>query len=347
MANKRIRIAAAEAGPYYTLPGNTGEKREELANVGDTIFGQRFESNNPTLAQWNVTANGIFKGLAGYKAIVRGPGTPTAMTDEAMTLVSGKTYVVTSTAKRMLSLMHTLTVEDNGVDHTADVLNVDYLAGTVTFKPAYAVTGPVTISGGYIPMAPLAKARSFTITQTAGEIDASTYVDAQASDGYRVFEQGLLTGNLEIGAIKAVSSQFVQLLRDRAIVYVEIDLDTSNPGKVVIRGFYRISGHTQGGNQGDLESETIPLSLYAPDGDLIYQPFGYYIANDSTLNPGIKLAVNSWLNGDQVWIEYLEDGTNGVRGPAVVLEATLANAVDGQNEFSFNFRGRGEPVVVP
>lgn len=348
MANKRVQVSDDGGSTFFTLPGNQGEKREELATVDDTIFGANYESGNPTLAQWNVSANGVYKGVAGYNAKLMGPGTPTSMAAEALTLVSGKTYRITAATKRMLSLGHTITVYDNAVDATAEVASIDYLTGTVTFDSGYTVTGPVTLDGYYIPMTQLGKARSFSLTQTKAELDNTTYEAAQTNGGYRTFDPaGLKTANLEIGSIFLNSTIWLPLLRARSVVYVECDLDISDPGKTMFRGFYRVSSHVGSGNQGALEEETIQMTLYAPDGDLIVQPFGWYIESTSRLNIAIKKALLAWSQDESINVRYLPDGVNGFEGEAIITECSLANAVDGQNEFTFGFRGSGTAAAYP
>src|SRR5688572_24603568 len=127
MSNKRVRVSSDGGATYVTLPGNQAELTAvEMGNVTDTIFGQSFESQQPTLGQWGVTANGLFKGVAGYNSVIKQSGTPIAMVGQAAALVSGKTYQISDATKRVLSWSHPITVLDNAVDHTADVASIDY-----------------------------------------------------------------------------------------------------------------------------------------------------------------------------------------------------------------------------
>ncbi len=352
MANKRIRVSDNGGTTYFTLPGNQGEKRHELNQVEDTVFGQAYQSQNPTLAQFNFSANGLFKGVAGYQAVLKKGGTATTMTAEACTLVSGKTYQITAATKRVIDYNTALTVFDNAVDKTAFVQNIDYLNGTVTFLASYTVTGPVTLTGKYLPMAVMAKARGFNLTQTQSQIDGTVYEDAQANNGHRTFGGGLKTIGLEISHIFAASNSWLTQLLTRGIIMVEIDLDAANPGLTVFRGFFKAATDVAAGNQGDVETETITLSLYMPDGELVLQPFNWYISGSSKLNSAVVKCLTAFTNQSVIKAQYLPSGAtgatplDGIEGDVIVTECSLANAIDGQNEFSFAFRGTGAPTAV-
>lgn len=352
MANKRIQVSGDNGVTWATLPGNQGELTDEMGNVVDTIFGQEWESQLATLGQWQITANGLYKGVAGYNALIKKAGTPLPVTDEAMTLVSGKTYQITAAAKRTLALTTAITVKANATDATAQVEKIDYLNGKVTFKAAYTPTGAVTLSGSYVPMTQIAKGRSFNLSQNANELDVTGYDDAQSNSGFRVFEAGLRTVSLELGGIAKASTGWRSSLIARERLMVSVDLDASDPGKSMFSGYFSIMNRGQSGNQGDVEAETIQLQLYAPDGDLVQRPFGWDIAANSRMNAALKTCLTAYETGTQIKVRYLPTGAisaappNGAEGTAYVTEASLANAIDGQNEFSFTFRGSGTPVVV-
>jgi hypothetical protein len=125
MGAKRIQVSADNGSTWRTLPGNSGDFREEMATVNDTVFGQSFESNEVSIGQWMISANSFFKGVAGYTANLKQQGTPVVMTAEPAALVSGKTYRITNASKRIIDYFTALTVLDNAVDHTADVISID------------------------------------------------------------------------------------------------------------------------------------------------------------------------------------------------------------------------------
>lgn len=342
---KRIRVSDDNGANYYTLPGASGEKREELAMVNDTIFGQDYSSEQPSIGNWSIQGNAFWKGVAGYSATVQQSGIATVMTAEACTLVSGKTYQITSAAKRVISLVDALTVLDNAVDHTADVVSVDYLNGTVTFDAGYTVTGPVTVTGKYLPVAAVAKARTFNLNQSAAEIDETDYALAQANGGWREYSAGLKSVGLDIGGMFDTTAAFETALAARSLVILDIHPDGTADS--MFRGFFKRKSHQQGGDVGAVEDEQRSFSLWVPDGDLIEQVFSWYFTNTTVLNTAVRKVLTAFLDKTTLKVQYLQDGVNGKVGDAIVTEASLANSYEGQNEFRFTFRGTGALAAVP
>lgn len=342
---KRIRVSSDNV-TYYTLPGSSGDKNSEGATVDDTIFGQSYQSQDTSILQHGISANAYWKGVAGYVALLKRGGTPTIMTTEAMSLVSGKTYRVTAVTKRVISYAHALTVFDNGVDHTADVLSIDYLAGTVTFKTAYTVTGTVTITGYYIPLLEIAKGRSFTLTQGAAEIDTTDYATARVNGGNRTFNaEGLRNVGFELGGLYDVTNGWVAQLSSRSIYYLEVA--PANDTETVFRGFFKVGNQNQSGDVGALEEETIQLNLWVPDGDLVEAPFRWYFGSGSTLNTAVRKCIEAWQNQTTLYVQYLPDGTTGEQAECIVTEMSLANELEGLNEFTASFRASGAMTTVP
>lgn len=347
MAAKRIQVSVDGGTTWRTLPGASGDFREENATVNDTVYGQEFESNEVSIGQWNVSSNAWFKGVAGYLANLKQQGTATVMTDEAAALVSGKTYRISDATRRIIDYFTAVTVKDNAVDHTADVVSIDYLNGEVTFAAAYTVTGPVTISGKYIPTVSIAKGRTFTITQGAAERDTTDYETARANLGWRTFEYGLKTASLEVGGVYNLSNGFAAALRGRAPLIVEIA--PANDTQTFFRGFFKFTGRGQSGDVGALEQETLNLGLWVPDGSLVVRPFGWYFGASSTLNQAVRDCIGAWQGSTLVKVRYQDDPDDvggGHVGDAIVSEATMSNSFEGLNEFRFGFRGTGAPASV-
>lgn len=345
MAAKNIAVSTDNGVTWLKLPGSSGERRTELANVNDTVFGQNWQSENPTISQGMISCNAYFKGISGYSITLRETGTPTAMTAEALSLVSGKTYQITANAKRIIDYTNSLNVFDNGVDQTANVQSIDYLTGKVTFKSTYTVNGPVTITGRYVPTVVIAGGRSTTITQQAAEIDQSSYETVQANNGWRTFIQGLRTVSLEVGGFYNPATDEAVKLASRALLVIDISPDASPD--TLCRGFFKRMSTGQSGNVGALEEKTVSFTLSVPDGDLVELPFSWYFTQNSKLNPAVRAVIGAWQSGAVIKVRYLGDGVNGVVSDAIVTEATLANTLEGQNEFRFNFRQTGQPSPVP
>ena len=344
MAAKRIRVRLNDQAPWRTLPGASGEKRTEQATWEDTVFGQEFTSEDSGLGQVTISANAYFKGVAGYTARLRKGGTPTALADAPTTLLEGKTYQITDATRRVLDYASPATVRVAGVDQTANVASVDYLNGTVTFIDTYTPTTAPTVTGMYVPLVTLGSARGFTLTQTAAEIEDTTYEKAQANNGWRTFYSGLKTVRFEASGIYDAADDFLTQMNSRALAYIEVSPNNSN--NTVFRGFFKRAAHGQSGNVGALEESTMTFNLWVPDGSLVESPFRWYF-NGSTLNLAVQDVLKAWQAGSRdLDVQYLPDGLKGTQHDAIVTECSLTNAIDGQNEFSFTFRGDGAPVAV-
>jgi len=232
---------------YYTLPGSSGEVQNETGQLPDTIFGQDFESNFPGLIGWQVQANGIFKGFAGYTVDLKLSGSATATTGESFTLVSGKTYEVDDATKNIWDRTATTTIYDNAVAVAAsNILNIDYLFGRVTFAASYTPTGPITADFSWLATSAVAGSRDFTLTQTANAIDETTIPEAQANSGHRIFDYGLKTVSLDLNGVYALSNGALANLKSRNEFIVEINPDGSN--LATARGYFRFA--TQGQSHG-------------------------------------------------------------------------------------------------
>lgn len=119
---------------------------------------------------------------AGYNAKLYRSGTSTAMTAEATTLVTGKTYRITNAAKRMLDPAVAVVVDDGGSPVSAsDILSIDYLHGLVTFDPSYTVSGAVTFDANYLPLTQIADVYNASFSTSVMMLDDTVYEDAQVS----------------------------------------------------------------------------------------------------------------------------------------------------------------------
>ena len=197
MAAKQVLISADDI-TYYLLPGGSGEVTREGVVIDDTIFGQLYKSGITGPISWAINANAIYKGYPGYKGVVNKPGTSTPTTGEAMTLVSGKTYQINDTAKRVWNRAASWNVLDNAVNRDAEIESIDWLTGQVTFKSTYTVVAPVTMDVSYYPLASLGKYTGFTLTMTADPIRDSNIPALIANNGYHMHSPGLKTVALEL-----------------------------------------------------------------------------------------------------------------------------------------------------
>lgn len=348
MGAKIIAVSADDI-TYYTLPGSTGDISRAAGTLEDTIFGQSFKSMQPGVIGWQVSANAYFKGYPGYVGSIKKPGTPTVMTTEACTLVSGKTYQINNAAKRTISRADALTVYDNAVAHNADVLNVDYLTGQVTFAAAYTVVGPVTITGKYLPLVSLGKYTSYNLTQSAVAIKDSNIPDVNANGGFDTFRSGGLRDvTMSLPAIFAGADAWDVALTARAEYLIELNPD--GVGSHYCRGFFRLFDNKQQGAVGALEEQTLQFNLTVPVSTgsalTIAKPFTWVHAAGGPLPTAIKTVLDAWINEQPLYVKYLHDGTSGWKGAAVVTNVSLAGGLDSVNQFTCSFQGSGAPTVI-
>lgn len=144
----------------------------------------------------------------GYNCELAVGGTPAALTNEACTEVSSGAYTdyqVTDSTKRLLDPDTAIVVEEDtggGYATVASTLyTIDYYTGTITFTPALGASSTVRIaSGNYIPPFEITQGRASNLTVNTELLDTTTYADAQANSGHRVFIAGLqdAAGDLEV-----------------------------------------------------------------------------------------------------------------------------------------------------
>jgi len=131
---------------------------------------------------------------AAYNTTLEMTGTSTAMTGEAMGGTGAGPYQITNSAKRVINPLVALTFYDNGIDCTADVLTVDYLFGKVTFTGSK--TGPITVTGEYLPRLTFAEGKSVSTALTADELDTAVF-----GSQWRKRAQGLKGLDVEIESL--------------------------------------------------------------------------------------------------------------------------------------------------
>jgi len=344
---KRVQTSADDI-TYYTLPGNTGELRNEAGDLTDTIFGQDFESNESGLISATLNANALFKGFAGYVVSLKKGGTPIVMTAEACSLVSGKTYQITAPAKRIIDTNTAVQVFGNAIAiANANILNIDWLNGTVTFQAAYTPTAPITITGKYVPTTEIANAKTFSLSMTAAANDKTTIDVARANGGFRTFEAGLKSVNIELSGLYALTNGYRAALVARTPIIVEINPD--NGGLSIARGLFKYNSQGLNGDVGALEEETISLRLNVlqdPVSNVPWlYPFNWYHAA-TTLHTSVVNCLNAWQAGSKMYVKYLPDGLTGIKSDAFVTDISLAGGLEAMNEFTANFQLSGAGTII-
>lgn len=341
---------------FLTLPGNTGDLQVDGKQITDTVFGQNYDSNQPGLINWKVTANGLYKGFAGYVAVLQQPGATTAFTGEACTSVTAHQYQITNTAKRVWDRTVAVVVKDNGTDVTAThVDSLDYLFGVINFNPGYTVLTPVTVQGSYFPLTTMGTAKTWTLEMTANMIDNTDLAIAQANGGFNTFQTGLIKVELSLDGFYVLSSGFEALLEGRTEVILSINPDGG--GVTLARGFFKPSNRKQSGAVGALEDESMTFMLTVPTSSVTTTDAGaaaaplnvfawQFSAGATALQTVLQNVLNTFLSGAVGYVKYLSNGTNGTKGSVQVSDVTMKGGLDNMNEFEFTFQGSGQPTAV-
>ena len=191
-----------------------------------------------------------------YKVTVKKGGTATEMTAEATTLVSGTTYQITATAKRIIDHNTAVVVKDGTTTlEGANITSIDYLQGKVVLAEAPA--GAVTIGGKYIPTTDIAGANSYSLTLNQTLKEDTDFATA-ASGGTRTRRATTRTVELELGRFYDKSADFQAILEAGLPVLVEIG---QAGGTLFRRGWFNLIRDDASGAVQDLESEDLSFSL--------------------------------------------------------------------------------------
>jgi hypothetical protein len=358
MAAKRIRVSNDAGSSYHTLPGSTGELRNEANELNDTIFGQSFSSSEVGLIAGMIDSNSFYKGFAGYHAdIQQMAGVTTSFTAEATTLVSGKTYRITDATKDVWDYTQAITVLDGAADVTDEVESIDFLFGIFTFNASFTPADTITVEGEFFPKVTVANGRSFNLTMTQEPIDDTDYETAQANDGRNTFQYGLKTVALEIGGVFASSNGWLTALQGRSDVIIEIAPVGSEGDDSRARGIFRVNRQSQSGDVGNLEEETVNFTLKVPqqsdvptvgfDEELLLTPFRWNHPAGTNLATAVQICLNAWEEETTLLAQYLDDGVNGQEADALVSEISITGGLEAMNEFSVGLQLSGALSTVP
>lgn len=172
--------------------------------------------------------------IAGYSAKLYVGGTSTAVTGEACALVSGKTYRVTSSSKRVLDPAVARTWKDSGSAVAAsNIESEDLLFGTVTFVSGYTPAGSITLDGNYLPRTAVAWATGASANLKRELIDV-TDIGQTAGSGVRKRVPGMFDATFTLSRVQPVtdvlfgSTSFWTLLAAGTPVLVEHLLDATH-----------------------------------------------------------------------------------------------------------------------
>lgn len=193
--------------------------------------------------------------VAGYGASLKKSGTSTAFTTEAMTNTSGNTWRINATAKRVWNRNSTLTFFDNTVEiSSSDISSIDYLYGKVTFTGSK--TGPIAVTGAYMPMATVAGAKEFSLTRTSAILDDTDL----SNNGYVSKVSTIHDVSVNISRFDDLTHDFTDIIVARTPIVIELAPTSSKS----YRGWFVAEGSDQSLDINALIEEGLTFQL---DGD--------------------------------------------------------------------------------
>ncbi len=140
--------------------------------------------------------------VAAHKGVlIKFDGTPATLTDEPMSLISGKSYRVTTASKRCFDTATSIVVKDNAVNvASANIESIDILNGTVTFTSGYVIVGAITVTGKYVPFSTFGTAKSFSVKVMRPKLDKTVFGNL-----FRRYLLGLMDTSGSVGAFSDVT----------------------------------------------------------------------------------------------------------------------------------------------
>ncbi|AHX01191.1 hypothetical protein M316_0126 [Nitrincola phage 1M3-16] len=342
MANVKSVQLSKDGINFREIPGSSAEISSDSASTDDSVFGTTFSSSQPTLITWTMSSNGYYKGFPGYKATLKRTGTSTALASPAATTVDANDplkFYITNRAQSLLDNTVDVDVYDDGVIvDSADIEYIDYLQGAVKFVSGYVVEGPITIDGNYLPLAAICQAQNFTLGQSADTENVTDFCTAQANNGYAVFSYQQQNAELSLDGFYSDASGFFADLLSRDQVIIEINPD--GEGKSVARGYFRASSHSQSGDVGSTETESITYALAVPEG--VRFPFSWYHASDSSIPEAVLWALEAWVERAPLYVRYrAENSTVRKSGQVLVSDVSLTSGIEAVADFALDFQGTG------
>jgi len=337
---KEVQVSADGGSTWYTLPGNTADLNRESSQLTDTIFGESFSSSETGLINWSVSGNALYRGFAGYNSTLKKTGTSTSFTGESMSQVgTSQTYRVDDDARSVWDWTQTVTINDGGSPVAdADIDEINYVLGEVTFVSGYSVSGPITADGNYLPLSAFGKANSFSLTQSADTTDTTDFETAQSNGGFMTMRPTLLSSDLELTSFYRAATDFYDILKNRDQFVIEIDPEGN--GNSIARGIYKVLTYNQTGDVGGDEENTVNFGLSVPEDTL---PFSWRHLSASNIPQGLKIILDAWEGKNEIDVRYLPDGEGkeGYEGKIIVTDASMSSGIDAMVEASVTLQGTG------
>jgi len=194
-------------------------------------------------------------GTAGYAASIKKSGTSTGFTTEAMSNTTGNIWQIDDADKEVFNRGTLPTFYDNAVEIVVgDITSIDYLYGRVTFTGVK--TGPITVTGDYMPMSEIAGAKDGTLNRTSAIHDNTDTSNA----GSHTKKYGLQDASVSLGRWDDLTHAFTAILEARTPVVIEIAPSSAKS----YRGWFVAESSGQNLDLNSLIDESVAFQL---DGD--------------------------------------------------------------------------------
>ena len=204
-------------------------------------------------------------GKASYNTKVKISGVSTAMTSQAMTVVTGNTYQINSTARRVWNPNGSFAFTNLGSTIAAsNIVSIDYLFGKVTF--ATSKTTVVLASGTYLPVANIIGANSYTLNLSRAVLDDTDFTSTGWVSRGTV---GLLDAKVSLSRWEDLDVDYFDILNDET----KVVLDLAPGGESLLaRGFFKLESDNLSGDVAGLEAAELAFVL---DGDTTGKNFSF------------------------------------------------------------------------
>lgn len=204
---------------------------------------------------------------ASYTSSIKKSGTSTPFSGEGMSNTSGNTFRIDDVTKRIFDRDGAFTFYEDAVAIlSSDIVNVDYLFGTVEFLTSKA--GVITVDGSYMPVTDIAGAKEYTVNISSTIIDITDF----STSGYRSKEYGILDASVSLSRFDDMSNTFSDVLNNREAVVIEINPAGSTE---YIRGWFKLESDGKSGEVNAVEEES--LSFQLSGGDQVDKSFSVQI----------------------------------------------------------------------
>ena len=258
-------------------------------------------------------------------ATIKATGTPTSFTDEACSLVSGKTYQIAATAKRAWYWFEPLTVKDGGTTVAASSIeSVDLTVGKVTFVSSYTVTGAVTVSGKYLPLHTLGNCSSFSVTDGGTLRDVTAYGSQVRQRSHGPTATVATIGRIEVPhtVYDGGSRSLMSVLRAGEIVLFEFGLTADD----LVRLFAVLEQDSAEAGVNDLVIENVQLAGVSKFAILAAEAVSYTLTQRPTIHYTFNVAKADGTTFENVANPGTYDTSSDTADDAVLVAGQVGNA---------------------